>query len=112
MVRASLGTDIADPVARLQAVHESTAHSKAASAAVGERMLEYAEFVPGALVVTALRVGVAANLGEFAEQSGGVQRLVSTIAEPGLPRLPDRRPNRSCTGCALAAFAGGCGLIR
>ena len=109
VVRASLGTDIADPVARLKAVHESTAHSKAASAAVGEQMLEYAEFVPGALVVTALRFGMVAHLGRLAEQSRISNTLVSTMQGPDFPVYLVGA--RMVAGYALSPFTQGCGLI-
>jgi diacylglycerol O-acyltransferase / wax synthase len=109
VVRASLGTDIADPLARLKAVHESTAHSKAASAAVGEQMLEYAEFVPGALVVAALRFGMAAKLGRLAEQSRISNTLVSTVRGPDFPVYLVGA--RMIAGYALSPFTQGCGLI-
>ena len=109
VVRASLGSDIADPLARLRAVHESTAHSKAASAAVGEQMLEYAEFVPGALVVTALRFGMAAHLGRLAEQSRIANTLVSTMRGPDFPVYLVGA--RMVAGYALSPFTQGCGLI-
>ncbi len=109
VVRASLGTNSGDPVARLKAVHESTAHSKAASARVGEQMLEYAEFVPGALVVTALRFGMAANLGRLAEQSRISNTLVSTVRGPDLPVYLVGA--QMIAGYALSPFTQGCGLI-
>ncbi|HWS92624.1 MAG TPA: wax ester/triacylglycerol synthase family O-acyltransferase [Mycobacterium sp.] len=109
VVRVPLGTNIADPLARLKAVHESTAHSKAASAAVGEQVLEYAEFVPGALVVTALRFGMAANLGRLAEQSRISNTLVSTMRGPDFPVY--LRGARMIAGYALSPFTQGCGLI-
>jgi diacylglycerol O-acyltransferase / wax synthase len=109
VVRASLGTIIADPLARLRAVHESTAHSKAASAAVGEQLLEYAEFVPGALVVRALRFGMAAHLGRLAEQSRISNTLVSTMRGPDFPVYLIGA--RMIAGYALSPFTQGCGLI-
>jgi diacylglycerol O-acyltransferase / wax synthase len=109
VVRVPLGTNIADPLARLKAVHESTAHSKAASAAVGEQMLEYAELVPGAFVVTALRVGMAAHLGRLAEQSRISNTLVSTMRGPDFPVYLVGA--RMIAGYALSPFTQGCGLI-
>ena len=109
VVRVPLGTNIADPLGRLKAVHESTAHSKAASAAVGEQVLEYAEFVPGTLVVTALRVGMAAHLGWLAEQSRISNTLVSTMRGPDFPVYLVGA--RMIAGYALSPFTQGCGLI-
>ncbi len=109
VVRASLGTDIADPLTRLKAVHESTAHSKAASTTMGKQMLEYAEFVPGALVVTALRAGMAAHLGRLAEQSRVSNTLVSTMRGPDFPVYLIGA--RMVAGYALSPFTQGCGLI-
>ena len=109
VVRASLGTNIADPVARLRAVHESSAHSKAVNEAVGERVLEYAEFVPGALVVTALRVGMAANLGKLYDSSRVSNTLVSTMRGPEFPIYLVGA--RMVAGYALSPFTQGCGLI-
>ncbi len=109
VVRVSLGTNIADPLARLKAVHESTAHSKATSATVGEQVLEYAEFVPGALVVTALRVGMAAHLGRLAEQSGISNTLVSTMRGPDFPMYLGGA--RMLAGYAFSPFTQGGGLM-
>ena len=109
VVRVSLGTNIADPLARLRAVQQSSAHSKAGSEAVGERVLDYAEFVPGALVVTALRVGMAANLGRLAEQSRISNTLVSTMRGPDFPIYLVGA--RMIAGYALSPFTQGCGLI-
>ncbi len=109
VVRVSLGTNIADPVARLRAVHESSAHSKALSEAVGERVLEYAEFLPGAFVVTALRVGMAANLGRLYDSSRVSNTLVSTMRGPESPIYLVGA--RMIAGYALSPFTQGCGLI-
>ena len=47
----TLGTDIEDPLARLEAVRESTHRSKEFAEAVGARtLLEYAQLMPGGLV--------------------------------------------------------------
>jgi diacylglycerol O-acyltransferase / wax synthase len=109
VVRVSLGTNIADPVARLRTVHESSAHSKAVSEALGERVLEYAEFVPGALVVTALRVAMAANLGRLYDSSQVSNTLVSTMRGPDFPVYLVGA--RMLTGYALSPFTQGVGLI-
>ncbi len=109
VVRVFLGTNIADPLARLRAVQQSSAHSKAGSEAVGERVLEYAEFVPGALVVAALRVGMAAHLGRLAEQSRISNTLVSTMRGPDFPVYLFGA--RMLAGYALSPFTQGGGLM-
>ncbi|MCU1503903.1 MAG: putative diacylglycerol O-acyltransferase [Ilumatobacteraceae bacterium] len=51
MMVASLATDVADPLARLAAVHASTSESKQLSEAIGARTLvELSELAPGLLV--------------------------------------------------------------
>ena len=83
VARVSLGTDIADSVDRLQAVHESSAQSKALNEAVGPRaIVEYAEFVPGALFVGAIRVGMATNLGKYLDTSRVANTYVTTMRGP------------------------------
>jgi len=109
VVRVLLGTNIADPLARVKAVQESSAHSKAVSEALGERVLEYAEFVPGALVVTALRVAMAANLGRLYDSSRVSNTLVSTMRGPDFPIYLVGA--RMIAGYALSPFTQGCGLI-
>ena len=86
VARASLGTNIADPVARLRAVHESSAQSKAFIEAVGPRsFIEYAEFLPGMLLVPAIRLGMAANLGKYFDTSSIANTYVTTMRGPQFP---------------------------
>jgi diacylglycerol O-acyltransferase / wax synthase len=80
VARASLGTNIADPVARLRAVHESSTRSKAFIEAVGPRsLIEYAEFLPGALLVPAIRLGRAAHLGKYFDTSRVANTYVTSM---------------------------------
>ena len=109
VVRVSLATNIADPVARLRAVHESAAQSKAVNEAVGQRVNEYAEFLPGGLLVATLRVGMAAHLGKYLENSGVANTLVSTLRGPEFPIYLVGA--RMIAGYALSPFTQGCGLI-
>ncbi len=109
VVRVSLGTDIDDPVARLKTVHESSAHSKVGSEAMGERVLEYAEFLSGTFVVTALRVGMAAHLGRLLDNSRVSNTLVSAMRGPDFPIYLSGA--RMVAGYALSPFTQGCGLI-
>ena len=79
-----LGTDIADPHARLEAITEATHRSKALSEAIGARtMVDYAEFMPGALVGFAARS--AARLG-IANQAGPV--FNTTVTNMPGPQQP------------------------
>jgi diacylglycerol O-acyltransferase len=111
VVRVSLGTTIADPVARLRAVHQSSAQSKALNEAVGPHLLvEYAEFLPGALLVAALRLGMATNLGKYVNITSRIANaLVSTLRGPQFPIYLVGA--RMIAGYALSPFTQGCGLI-
>jgi len=112
VVRVSLGTDIADPVARLRAVHESSARSKALNEELGPgALVEYAEFLPGWLLVAALRVGMAINLGKYVNLSriAGVNTYVSTMRGPQFPIY--LLGARMIAGYALSPFTQGGGLI-
>jgi diacylglycerol O-acyltransferase len=110
VVRVSLGTNIADPVARLRAVHESSARSKAVNEAMGPgALVEYAEFLPGALFVGAFRFGMAAHLGKYLENSGVANTLVSTLRGPQFPIYLVGA--RMMAGYALSPFIQGGGLM-
>jgi len=86
VARASLGTNIADPVARLRAVHESSTQSKAFVEGVGPRsFIEYAEFLPGALLVPAIRLGMAAHLGKYWDTSSIANTYVTTMRGTQFP---------------------------
>ncbi len=86
VARASLGTNIADPIARLRAVHESSAQSKAFIEAVGPRsFIEYAEFLPGALLVPAIRLARAAKLGKYFPSGWFANTYVTTLRGPQFP---------------------------
>ncbi len=109
VVRVPLGTDIEDPVARLQAVHESSTRSKSFNEAVAPRVLEYAEILPGGLLVATLRLGMAANLGRLYDSSRVCNTLVSTMRGPDFPVYLVGA--RMIAGYALSPFTQGCGLI-
>ncbi len=86
VVRASLGTNIADPVARMRAVHESSARSKAFIESMGPRsFIEYAEFLPGMLLVPAIRLGMAAKLGQYFPSAWFANTYVTTMRGPQFP---------------------------
>jgi diacylglycerol O-acyltransferase len=82
MMTATLGTDLADPVARLAVIAAATKQSKELSEAIGARALtEYSQFIPGGLVGLAGRgLGLLADSGR-----GGM--LCNTVVTnvPGPP---------------------------
>ena len=60
---AELRSDIGEPIARLQAVHESTVRSKALAEAVGARLMtDYSQFIPSSLAGLAARMYTRAGL--------------------------------------------------
>ena len=59
----SLGTDIADPLRRLESVRESTHSSKEFAQAIGARtLLDLAELMPGGLIGLGARTGARLSL--------------------------------------------------
>lgn len=86
VVRATLGTDIADPVARVEVVHESSVHSKAAIESMGPgALMEEAELLPGALLVPLIRLARAAKLGKYYPSSLIANTYVTTLRGPDFP---------------------------
>jgi diacylglycerol O-acyltransferase len=79
----SLATDVADPVQRLAAVHQSTVASKQMTEAIGARNLQQlSQLAPGALV------GLGSRLAsEFARRGGGgaVNTVVTNVPGPREP---------------------------
>lgn len=60
---APLRSDIGEPIARLQAVHEATVQSKALTEAVGARLMtDYTQFIPSSLAGLAARLYTRAGL--------------------------------------------------
>ncbi len=110
VARTSLGTNIADPIARLDAVHESTAHSKAFVQNVGPRsFVKYAEFLPGALIVPAIRLGRAAHVGKYYSGSWVGNTYVTTLRGPQFPIY--LAGAQMTAGYALSPFTQGGGLM-
>lgn len=65
----ALGTDVADPVERLAAVHASTKNSKAMTNAVGARTLsEYSKLMPAALAGLGARLYTSLGLAQRVDQ--------------------------------------------
>ena len=109
VVRLPLGTDLEDPVARLGVVHDASTRSKAFNEEVAPRVLEYAEFLPGEVLVPALRLAMAAGLGRLAENSRISNTLVSTMRGPDFPVYLVGA--RMLGGYAFSPFTQGGGLI-
>ena len=99
---AKLGTDIADPARRLDAVRASTHQSKAYSEASGARsMSELAEFMPGGLAALAAR---AASRFEMATRNApAVNCVVSNVPGPQVPLY--------FAGARLEFFFGGAAVV-
>ena len=79
----SLGTNIADPVERLAAVHRSTSSSKEVTQAIGARNLaELSQLAPGMLIGVGTRLGA-----RFARrgQAGIVNTVVTNVPGPREP---------------------------
>ncbi len=95
------GTDIADPLARLVAVHESTTTSKAAAQATGaQEMSELSEMLPGGLAALAART---ASQFEMATRTTPlVNTVVSNVPGPQVPLY--------FAGARLVTFFGGAGV--
>ncbi len=109
VARVTLGTNIADPIVRLKVVQQSSSHAKATIATVGEPVLDYLEFVPGGLVVAALRAGMATHLGIVMEQARIANTVVSSLRGPDFPLYLVGA--RMQTGYALSPFTQGGGLL-
>jgi WS/DGAT/MGAT family acyltransferase len=99
---AKLGTDIADPARRLEAVRTSTHQSKAYSEASGARsMAEFAEFMPGGLAALAART---ASRFEMATRGApAVNCVVSNVPGPQVPLY--------FAGARLEFFFGGAAVV-
>ena len=99
---AQLGTDIADPARRLEAVRTSTHQSKAYSEAAGARsMAELAEFLPGGLAALAART---ASRFEMATRGApAVNCVVSNVPGPQVPLF--------FAGARLEFFFGGAAVV-
>ena len=79
----SLGTDVADPVERLAAVHRSTSGSKEVTEAIGARNLtELSQLAPGMLIGVGTRLSA-----RFARrgQAGVVNTVVTNVPGPREP---------------------------
>ena len=80
----TLFTSIADPIARLEAIHEGTRSSKATAEAVGARtMTDITQFVPGNLAGLAARLytrlGLANNIRPF------LNTVITNVPGPQIP---------------------------
>ena len=80
----TLGTDIADPMARLAAVRQSTHDQKQFTNAIGAGSLtEYSQFMPGGLMALATRT---ASQFEMANQNApAINTVVTNVPGPQVP---------------------------
>jgi WS/DGAT/MGAT family acyltransferase len=83
-LRATFATDVADPVERLTTIHASTEKAKAMNELMGARTLvEYSEFLPGALLGLGMRALLATGLSQRAAPMANVP--VTNIPGPQSP---------------------------
>ena len=81
---ASLGTDVADPIKRFEAVHASTLNAKELTNAIGAKLMtDYSEFIPAATA------GLAGRLFSSVGLATRMQPLFNTVITnvPG-PQMP------------------------
>ncbi len=65
LMNVALRTDIADPLERLQAVHDEAGQSKAYAEAIGPRIgMDIADTIPGGIISSVMRLSVAAGMAE------------------------------------------------
>ncbi len=65
LMNVALRTDIADPLQRLEAVHQEANRSKAYAEALGPRIgMDIADTVPGGIISSVMRLSVAAGMAE------------------------------------------------
>ena len=83
-MRVNLATDIADPVERLTAVHQSTHEQKEFTNAIGaSELVEYSQFVPGGLMALATRT---ANEFDMANRANPlINTVVTNVPGPQVP---------------------------
>lgn len=92
-----LRSDIAEPLQRLTAVHESTRNAKELSRAVGAKtMAEYTEFLPSMLTAQAARL--SSSLGLTQRISPVFNCIITNVPGPQFPLYS--------TGCKLVANYG------
>jgi WS/DGAT/MGAT family acyltransferase len=83
-MRASLATDVGDPMERLDAIHDATAKAKALGELMGARSLvEYSEFLPGGLIGLGTRAMAATGLAQRAAPMANVP--ITNIPGPQTP---------------------------
>ncbi len=76
---------------------------------MGRRVLEYAEFLPGEILVPAIRLGMAMHLGKLSEMLRVANTLVSSMRGPEVPIYLAGAQMHS--GYALSPFTQGGALL-
>ncbi len=104
----SIGTDIADPLERLHAVHADAAKSKEMTQAVGAKLMtDYSQFVPSTTAALAARLYT--NLGMADRTNPAFNCVITNVPGPQVPLF--------CAGAKMVAHYGlgplfdGMGLI-
>ncbi len=81
---ASLGTDIADPLQRLEAVRNSTADSKELTNAVGARLMtDFSQFIPSA--TTGMAARMFSQMGLATQMQPSFNTVVTNVPGPQQP---------------------------
>ncbi len=83
----ALGTDIADPLARLSAVHDGAMASKALTNAVGARNLaDYSRFVPSQVAGLAARLSTSPEIRAMTQRAApAINTVVTNVPGPQTP---------------------------
>ena len=103
-----LGTHIADPLERLQAVHESASSSKEMTKAVGAKLMtDFSQFIPSTTAALASRLYT--ELGLAQSMSPGFNCVVTNIPGPQFPLYSAGA--RLVTQYGLGPIFDGMGLI-
>lgn len=80
----SLATDLKDPLARLQAVHDSAANSKELTNAIGAKLMtDFNQFIPS--VTAGLASRLAASLGLATRMQPIVNTVLTNVPGPQMP---------------------------
>ena len=80
----SLATDLIDPLARLQAVHDSAANSKELTSAIGAKLMtDFNQFIPS--VTAGLASRLAASLGLATRVQPIVNTVLTNVPGPQMP---------------------------
>lgn len=104
----ALGTDIADPLERLRAVHEASSRSKAMTQAVGAKLMtDFSQFIPSTTAAMATRLYT--ELGLSQSMGPAFNCVVTNVPGPQFPLYSAGA--RMVTHYGLGPIFDGMGLI-